>query len=115
MRTGSVSKSLTYSEAGVEKEDIFSVIKVVKEITSPTTGAVIKRITEKIADFKVIEVDKSSATATLISGKCADVKEGDEIILSQRIDKGENNKINSEKEIDKKKEETKQDSPSQSQ
>lgn len=97
-------------ETGVEKEDIFSVIKVVKEITSPTTGAVIKRITEKIADFKVIEVDKSSATATLISGKCADVKEGDEIILSQRIDKGENNKINSEKEIDKKKEETKQDS-----
>ena len=68
---------------GVEKDQIFYVVKVVKEIKSPTTGEVIKRIADVVAEFKVIEVDKSSATAGFVSGGFENIKEGDKISSSR--------------------------------
>lgn len=68
---------------GVEKDQIFYVVKVVKEIKSPTTGEVIKRIADVVAEFKVTEVDKSSATAAFVSGGFENIKEGDKISSSK--------------------------------
>ncbi|BCB96045.1 hypothetical protein JZK55_09670 [Dissulfurispira thermophila] len=70
-------------DQGVEKDQIFYVTKVIKEIKSPTTGEIIKRITDIVAEFKVTEVDKSSATAAFVSGGFENVKEGDKISSSK--------------------------------
>ncbi len=64
-------------EAGIEKDMPLYVIKIIKEIKSPSTGAVIKRITDVIAELKVTEVDKASATAICIEGKCDEIREMD--------------------------------------
>jgi curli biogenesis system outer membrane secretion channel CsgG len=64
-------------ETGVEKDQTLYVTRVVREIKSPTTGEVIKRVTEQVAELKVTEVDKASSTATCIAGKCEDIREKD--------------------------------------
>ncbi|MBF0328025.1 MAG: hypothetical protein HQL10_02610 [Nitrospirae bacterium] len=64
---------------GIQKDMTMYVIKVTKEITSPTTGQVIRRIVEPIADLKIIGCDKVSADAVCISGKCDSIKEGDKV------------------------------------
>uniref|UniRef100_A0A7C4EJH8 Curli production assembly/transport component CsgG n=1 Tax=Thermodesulfovibrio aggregans TaxID=86166 RepID=A0A7C4EJH8_9BACT len=64
-------------DSGLDKDMILYVIKIVKEIKSPTTGMVIKRLTDVIAELKITEIEKSCATATCISGKCEEIKEND--------------------------------------
>ncbi len=66
-------------QRGVEKGQIFYVIKVLKEIKSPNTGKVIKRITDSIAETKVIEVEESSSTAVLVKGNVEEIKENDQV------------------------------------
>ncbi len=70
-------------DQGVEKDQMFYAIKVIKEIKSPTTGEIIKRIMDVVAEFKVTEVDKSSATAAFVSGGFENIKEGDKISSSK--------------------------------
>lgn len=70
-------------DQGVEKDQMFYVIKIVKEIKSPTTGEIIKRIMDVVAEFKVTEVDKLSATAVFVSGGFENIKEGDKISSSK--------------------------------
>jgi curli biogenesis system outer membrane secretion channel CsgG len=70
-------------DQGVEKDQMFYVIKVTKEIKSPTTGEIIKRITDVVAEFKVTEVDKSSSIAAFVSGGFENIKEGDKISSSK--------------------------------
>lgn len=70
-------------DQGIEKDQIFYVVKVVKEIKSPTTGEVIKRINSVVAKFKVIEIEKLSATAAFVDGNFENVKEGDRISSTQ--------------------------------
>lgn len=64
-------------ESGVEKDQTLYVTRVIREIKSPTTGEVIKRISEKVAELKIREVEKASSTAICIAGKCDDIKEKD--------------------------------------
>lgn len=70
-------------DAGIEKDMSLYVIKIIKEIKSPSTGAVIKRITDTIAELKVTEVDKTSATAICINGKCDEIREMDIVSTSK--------------------------------
>lgn len=80
--TDSSSKSVYIdggSKEGIKVGQILHVIKVKKEIKSPTTGEVIKRITESVAELKVTEVDKSSATATVVKGSINAIKAGDDV------------------------------------
>lgn len=63
--------------SGIEKGQKLFVLKVVKEIKSPSTGEVIKRITDSIAEVEVTDVDSGSCTAKCVSGKCAEIKEKD--------------------------------------
>lgn len=72
-------------DQGVENGQTFYIVKVVKEIKSPTTGEVIKRIANVVAEFKVTGVDKSSATADFISGDFGNIKEGDKISSSKEM------------------------------
>lgn len=67
------------SDQGITAGQTLYVVKVKKEIKSPTTGEVIKRLMETIAEIKVTEVDNVSATATIVKGDISDIKVGDEI------------------------------------
>lgn len=67
------------SQQGITVGQTLYIVKVKKEIKSPTTGEVIKRLVETIAEIKVTEVDNASATATLIKGNILDIKEGDDV------------------------------------
>ena len=64
-------------ESGVEKGQALYVTRVVREIKSPATGEVIKRVTEQVAELKVTEVEKASSTAACTAGKCAEIREKD--------------------------------------
>lgn len=68
---------------GVANDTIFYVVKVVKEIKSPKTGAVIKRLTDVVAELKVIEVEGSNATLLCVSGKCDTINENDDVSTSK--------------------------------
>lgn len=70
-------------DAGIEKDMPLYVIKVVKEIKSQSTGAILKRITDVVAELKVTELDKASATAICVSGRCEEIKEGDTVSTSK--------------------------------
>ncbi|MCE5194351.1 MAG: CsgG/HfaB family protein [Nitrospiraceae bacterium] len=67
------------SSTGISKGQTLYVVKVKKEIKSPTTGEVIKRITETVAELNVTEVDKTSATATIVKGDPRSFKAGDDV------------------------------------
>lgn len=67
------------SGAGITVGQTLYVLKVKKEIKSPTTGEVIKRIVDSVAELKVTEVDKASATATVVKGDIRSIKTGDDI------------------------------------
>jgi curli biogenesis system outer membrane secretion channel CsgG len=71
------------SKEGISVGQTLYVVKVKKEIKSPTTGEVIKRITESVAELKVTEVDKSSATATVVKGSINSIKAGDDVNSKQ--------------------------------
>ena len=66
-------------DAGIEVGQTLYVITVKKEIKSPTTGEVIKRLTEVGAELKVTEIDEKSATATVTKGNIEAIKEGDDV------------------------------------
>jgi len=66
-------------EAGLEVGQILYVVKIKKEIKSPTTGEVIKRLTEVAAELKIKEVDEKSATASVTKGKIENISEGDDV------------------------------------
>lgn len=68
------------TDSGLEKGLSLSVIKVLREIKSPTTGKILKTITEKIADLTITQIDKTSATGTCLTGKCNEIKEGDVVV-----------------------------------
>lgn len=65
--------------SGIEVGQTLYVITIKKEIKSPTTGEVIKRLTEVKAELKVTEADEKSATATVVKGKIEAIKEGDDV------------------------------------
>ncbi len=67
------------SSEGITVGQVLHILKVKKEIKSPTTGEVIKRVVESVAEIKVTEVDKSSATATIVKGDVRLIKAGDEV------------------------------------
>ncbi|MFQ3574528.1 MAG: CsgG/HfaB family protein [Thermodesulfovibrionales bacterium] len=69
--------------SGIHKDMHLYVLKVTKEISSPTTGQVIKKITDYIADLKVIEVDNDSSTAVCISGSCDLIADMDTVVSSK--------------------------------
>lgn len=69
-------------DSGLEMGHKLSVIKIVREIKSPSTGQVLKRITEKIADITISEIDKTSSTALCVAGKCEEIKEGDTVFMT---------------------------------
>ncbi|MEW6068825.1 MAG: CsgG/HfaB family protein [Nitrospirota bacterium] len=67
------------SDQGVSVDQTLYIVRVKKEIKSPTTGEVIKRLTEIIAEIKVTEVDNLSATAEIVKGNIKDIHVGDEV------------------------------------
>jgi curli biogenesis system outer membrane secretion channel CsgG len=69
--------------SGIQKNMIMHVVKVTKEIKSPTTGQVIKKISEHIADLKITEVDSDSATGICVSGQCDSISEMDTALSSK--------------------------------
>lgn len=68
---------------GVTNDTIFYVIKIIKEIKSPKTGAVIKRLTDVVAELKVTEVDSLSTTLSCVSGQCDAINENDDVSTSK--------------------------------
>ncbi len=56
------------SKAGVKAGDQLSVERVTREIKDPATGAVIRRMTEKLGVVEVTEVDAGSAVCKIVSG-----------------------------------------------
>lgn len=62
---------------GIKVGDHFQVERVTKEITDPTSGRVIKKLTSTIALIDVTEADKESATGSITKG--AGVRVGDNI------------------------------------
>lgn len=64
-------------DIGLDKNMTLYVIRVIKEIKSPKTGMIIKRLADVIAELKIIEIEKSCATAICTAGKCDDIREND--------------------------------------
>jgi len=63
------------SAAGLRVGDQLTVERVVREVTDPATGRVIRRMTTPVGVLRVIDVDESSALAAIVSG--AGFKVGD--------------------------------------
>ena len=63
------------AKAGLKVGDQLSVERVTKEVKDPATGAVIRRLTEKLGAIEVTEVDDTSAVCRILSG--TDFKVGD--------------------------------------
>ena len=61
------------SKAGVKVGDVLTIGRVARTVKDPSTGKVLKTVTNKIGDAKVTEVDEGSATATLTSTEPAAV------------------------------------------
>jgi curli biogenesis system outer membrane secretion channel CsgG len=58
---------------GVKVGDVLEISRIVRTVKDPTTGKVLKAITNKIGDATVTEVDDGSATATLSGSAAAQV------------------------------------------
>lgn len=67
------------SESGLTMDQPLYVVKVVKEIKSPTTGEVIKKITSVACELKIKEMEKKIATCFCVTGACDNVKENDKV------------------------------------
>ena len=65
------------SRAGIKVGDQFNVLRVTSEIKDPTTGAVIRRLTDTVGVIKATDVDDVSAVCVPVSG--TDFKTGDRI------------------------------------
>ena len=65
------------TRAGIKVGDQFNVLRVTNEIKDPTTGAVIRRLTNVVGVVKAADVDDASAVCTPVSG--TDFKAGDRI------------------------------------
>lgn len=64
---------------GIKENMKVYVIKVTREVKSPTTGQVIRRIVESIAELKITGCDRNSSDAVCVDGRCDDIKEGDHV------------------------------------
>jgi len=56
------------AKAGVKVGDTFNVLRVTREIKDPTTGAVLRKLTNTIGVVKATDVDDVSAICTPVSG-----------------------------------------------
>jgi curli biogenesis system outer membrane secretion channel CsgG len=56
------------ASAGVKVGDTFNVLRVIKEIKDPTTGAVLRKLTTTVGVIKATDVDAGSAVCTTVSG-----------------------------------------------
>jgi curli biogenesis system outer membrane secretion channel CsgG len=65
------------AKAGVKVGDQFNVLRVTREIKDPSTGAVLRRLTNTVGVVKATDVDDVSAICTPVSG--TDFKVGDTI------------------------------------
>ena len=65
------------SRAGIKVGDQFNVLRVTSEIKDPTTGAVIRRLTNTVGVIKATDVDDVSTVCSPVSG--TDFKTGDRI------------------------------------
>ncbi len=65
------------SRAGIKAGDQFNVLRVTSEIKDPSTGQVIRRLTNTVGVIKATDVDEVSAVCTPVSG--TDFKTGDRI------------------------------------
>jgi curli biogenesis system outer membrane secretion channel CsgG len=65
------------SRAGIKVGDQFNVLRVTSEIKDPTTGQVIRRLTNTVGVIKATDVDEVSAVCAPVSG--TDFKTGDRI------------------------------------
>jgi curli biogenesis system outer membrane secretion channel CsgG len=65
------------AKAGVKVGDQFNVLRVTKEIKDPTTGAVLRKLTNTVGVVKATDVDDVSAICSPVSG--TDFKVGDVI------------------------------------
>jgi curli biogenesis system outer membrane secretion channel CsgG len=65
------------SRSGIKVGDQFDVLRVKSEIKDPTTGNVIRRLTDKIGVIRAADVDEGSAVCAPVSG--SDFKVGDRI------------------------------------
>jgi curli biogenesis system outer membrane secretion channel CsgG len=65
------------SNNGISVGDNLAVDKVVKTVKDPSTGAVLKTVTNTVAIVKVKSVDKSSSTGDIVKGN--GVKVGDDV------------------------------------
>ncbi len=65
------------AKAGVKVGDQFNVLRVTKEIKDPTTGNVLRRLTNTVGVIKATDVDDVSAICTAVSG--TDFKTGDRV------------------------------------
>jgi curli biogenesis system outer membrane secretion channel CsgG len=64
---------------GIQKDMSLYVMRVTREIKSPTTGQIIRKITEPVAELKITDCDKVSSDAVCLSGICDNIKEGDQV------------------------------------
>jgi hypothetical protein len=65
------------SDKGITKNQILYVKKIIKEIIDQDTKEVLKTITENIAEIKVTNIEKKTATTICSLGKCEYIKERD--------------------------------------
>ena len=81
-------KNIVYLDAGSSEGLVvgqtFYVSKVKREIKSPTTGEIIKRVMETMAEIRITEVDGASATALVLSGNVRDIRIGDEVCSEKK-------------------------------
>lgn len=71
------------SDSGLSLDQPLYVVRVVKEVKSPTTGEILKRITSVVCELKITEMDKKVATCSCVKGNCENVKENDRVSSSK--------------------------------
>ncbi len=71
------------SDSGITTDQPLYVVKVVKEIKSPTTGEIIKKITKVVCELKITSLEKKIATCACVAGSCESVAENDKVSSSK--------------------------------
>jgi len=69
-------------ESGIENGQKLYILRMIKEIKNPRTGEVIKVINDNVAEVQILSVDKKSSTTTCVSGRCNELKVGDNVSSS---------------------------------